>query len=232
MPRSSSLTPDHTVLGVLMLDTNFPRPVGDIGNPDSFDHPVIYRRLPGAIVSRIVTDQPLLDELVDHFVDQARALEDDGATLITTSCGFLFPLQSRIQAAVSVPVVTSALCMLPALRQGAGADEPIGILTFDAARLSPHHIPDDGPVVVEGLTPGDHLYKVIADDLPELDQDEASINVVDALERLVSRHTNLQTVVLECTNLPPYKNNMLKYKRFSILDIYDAIYHLQNEYKI
>ncbi len=104
MSRSASLTPDHTVLGVLMLDTNFPRPVGDIGNPASFDHPVIYRRLPGAIVSRIVTDRPLADELVDHFIEQARALEKDGATLITTSCGFLFPLQSRIQAAVSVPV--------------------------------------------------------------------------------------------------------------------------------
>jgi len=232
MPRSTSLTPDDTVLGVLMLDTNFPRPVGDIGNPDSFDHPVIYRRLPGAIVSRIVTDQPLPDQLVDLFIDQARALADDGATVITTSCGFLFPLQSRIQAAVSVPVVTSALCILPTLRQQTGAGKPIGILTFDAARLSPHHIPDDGNVVVEGLTPGDHLYRVITDDLPELDQDQASINVIDALDRLVSREASLQAVVLECTNLPPYKNNALKYKRFPIFDIYDAIYHLQNEYKM
>ncbi len=232
MVRSSSLTPQHTVLGVLMLDTSFPRPAGDIGNPDSFDHPVIYRRLPGAVVSRIVTDKPLPDELVDHFVDQARALENDGATLITTSCGFLFPLQRCIQAAVGVPVVTSALCLLPALRRSTGPDRPIGILTFDAARLSPHHIPDDGPVVIEGLAPDDHLYKVITNDLPELDRDQARSNVVAALERLASRDADIETVVLECTNLPPYKSEMLRNRPHSIVDIHDAIYQLRNECKI
>ncbi len=232
MPRSARPTPDNTVLGVLMLDTSFPRLIGDIGNPGSFDHPVIYRRIPGAMVSRIVSDQPLPDELVAHFIEQARALEHDGATVITTSCGFLFPLQSCLQAAVSVPVVTSALCLLPTLRQQAGRNRPIGILTFDAARLVAHQIPDDGPFVVEGLTPGDHLYRVIADDLPELDQAKASNNVIDALERLAARDSNLQAVVLECTNLPPYRNNMLKLKQLSFFDIHDAIYHLQNERKI
>ena len=228
MHRSSILNPDPTVLGVLMLDTSFPRPLGDIGNPDSFDHPVIYRRLPGAIVSRIVTDQALPEELVSTFIDQARSLENDGATLITTSCGFLFPLQSRIQTAVSVPVVTSALCMLPTLRQQTSANQPIGILTFDAARLSAHHIPDQGPVVIEGLSPGDHLYRVIADDLPQLDQAQASIDVTNALKRLLSRHGNLQAVVLECTNLPPYKSHLLKNRRLSIVDIHDALALLKN----
>lgn len=228
MRQPSRRNPDQTVLGVLMLDTSFPRPPGDIGNPDSFDHPVIYRRMPGAIVSRIVTDQPLPEELVSEFVDQARTLEKDGATLITTSCGFLFPLQSRLQVAVGVPVVTSALCMLPTLRRQTTANQPIGILTFDAARLATHHLPDQGPVVIEGLNPSDHLYKVIADDLPQLDQAQASIDVANALERLLSRNDKLQAVVLECTNLPPYKIQLLKDRRLSLFDIHDALDHLKN----
>lgn len=223
---------NQTVLGVLMLDTNFPRPVGDIGNPDSFDHRVIYRRLPGAVVSRIVTDQPLPDDLVELFISHARALEDAGATVISTSCGFLFPLQDRLQAAVGVPVVTSALCMLPALRAEAGADTPIGILTFDADRLSPHHIPDDGPLVIEGLATSDHLYRVIADDLAELDQTQAGSNVADAMQRLKFREPHLTTVVLECTNLPPYRHNIMKNNSFSVFDIHDSIKHLQNAYKM
>lgn len=223
---------DQTVLGVLMLDTNFPRPVGDIGNPESFDHPVIYRRLPGAVVSRIVTDEPLPDDLVTLFVNSARALEDAGATVISTSCGFLFPLQHRLQAAVSVRVVTSALCMLPALRQKLGADTPIGIVTFDAERLSPHHIPDDGPLVIEGLAHTDHLYRVIADDLADLDQAQAGSNVADALQRLESREPHLTAVILECTNLPPYRCNILQNTSFSIYDIHDAIKHLQNAHKL
>jgi len=224
--------PGQTVLGVLMLDTNFPRPVGDIGNPDSFDHPVIYRRLPGAVVSRIVTDEPLPDDLVALFIDNARALEDAGATVISTSCGFLFPLQDRLQAAVSVPVVTSSLCMLPALREKAGTDTPIGIVTFEAERLSPHHIPDDGPLVVEGLAHTDHLYRVIADDLADLDQVKAGSNVTDAIQRLKSREPHLTAVILECTNLPPYRRNIMKNNSFSIFDIHDAIKHLQNEHKL
>ncbi|NNJ76640.1 MAG: aspartate/glutamate racemase family protein [Anderseniella sp.] len=224
--------PGQTVLGVLMLDTNFPRPVGDIGNPDSFDHPVIYRRLPGAVVSRVVSDEPLPDDLAELFVNNARALEDAGATVISTSCGFLYPLQDRLQAAVSVPVVTSALCLLPALRGKLGADAPIGIVTFDAGRLSPHHIPDDGPLVIEGLARADHLYRVITDDLADLDQTQAGSNVADAIERLKSRAPQLMAVVLECTNLPPYRRNIVKNQSFSIYDIHDAINHLQNEHKL
>ncbi|MEM9470575.1 MAG: aspartate/glutamate racemase family protein [Pseudomonadota bacterium] len=221
-----------TVLGVLVLDTSFPRPLGDIGNPASFDHPVIYRRLPGAIVSRIVTDQPLPDNLVEQFVNHATALEAAGATVISTSCGFLFPLQERLQAAVGVPVVTSALCMLPVLRKRLAADTPIGILTFDADRLSSHHMPENGPVVIEGLKASDHLHRVIADDLAELDQSEASSNVADAMDRLLSREPGLRTVVLECTNLPPYRHKIMKNGDFSIFDIHDAIKHLKNAHKI
>ncbi len=232
MARPANSARNQTVLGVLMLDTNFPRPVGDIGNPDSFDHPVIYRRLPGAVVSCVVTDEPLPNDLVALFVSHARALEDAGATVISTSCGFLFPLQDRLQAAVSVPVVTSALCLLPALREKMGADTPIGIVTFDAERLSPHHIPDDGPLVIEGLAHTDHLYRVIADDLADLDQTQAGSNVVDAIQRLNSREPDLIAVILECTNLPPYRRNILENSNFSVYDIHDAIKHLQNAHKM
>jgi hypothetical protein len=215
-----------------MLDTSFPRPAGDIGNPASFDHPVIYRRLPGAVVSRIVRDEPLPDDLVDHFIAQAHALEKDGATIITTSCGFLSPLQQRIQAAVTVPIITSSLCILPTLREQLGPDAPIGILTFDATRLSTHHIPDDGPIFVEGLLATDHLYQVISNDHSYLDQARAQNNVDAAIERLIQRQSNLRALILECTNLPPYRHKALKNFKFQTFDILDAIKHLQNVNKL
>ena len=227
MSGHSTADSNQTVLGVLMLDTHFPRPVGDIGNPDSFNHPVIYRRIPGAVVSAIVTGDALPDDLVELFVGHARALEKAGATVIATSCGFLYPMQARLQAAVGVRVVTSALCMLPALRRQVGPDTPVGILTFDAGRLSPHHIPDDGPVIIEGLAPSDHLYRVIADDLAELDQEQARRNVIGAIDRLKTREPHLSAVVLECTNLPPYRDNSMENNGFSILDIRDAINNMQ-----
>ncbi len=41
-------------LGVIMLDTRFPRVPGDIGNPQSFDIPVRYEVVKQATVLRVV----------------------------------------------------------------------------------------------------------------------------------------------------------------------------------
>jgi Asp/Glu/hydantoin racemase len=54
-------------------------------------------------------------------LDEAHKLIAQGATAITTSCGFLSPLQDELQAALPVPVITSALWLLPRLRQRARA---------------------------------------------------------------------------------------------------------------
>ena len=44
-------------LGVLMLQTRFPRPPGDIGHPASFDFPVLYRVVQGASAARVVRER-------------------------------------------------------------------------------------------------------------------------------------------------------------------------------
>ena len=216
------------VLGVLMLETGFPRPPGDIGNPASFTHRVIYRTLPGAIVSTIVTDQPLPDVLVSQFVNEAKALERAGATIITTSCGFLSPLQHHLQDAVEVPVITSSLWLIPHVRNLIGHDATIGIATFDAASLSAHHIPDEGPVVVEGLKPEDHLFQVIKNNLPHLDQHKAQDDFDRLIERLFARKADISALIIECTNMPPYIDKHLKSLAIPIYDILDGIKHLQN----
>jgi Asp/Glu/hydantoin racemase len=210
-------------LGVLMLDTRFPRPPGDIGNPASFDYPVLFRTLPGASVARIVTSQPLPDVITVEFVNAARELIAEGATAITTSCGFLSPLQHELQRALPVPVITSSLWMLPQLRRQYGPAARFGIITFDAQRVSPHHIPDEGPIVIEGLRPGDHLREVIAGNLETLDLVRAEAGVAAAARRLMARSPALEAVVLECTNLPPYRQKISEICDCKIIDIHDAI---------
>ena len=42
------------ILGVVMLDTRFPRLPGDIGNPATFAFPVRYSVVAGASPSRVV----------------------------------------------------------------------------------------------------------------------------------------------------------------------------------
>ena len=57
-------------LGILMLETEFPRVHGDVGNAATFDFPVLYKVVPGATSYRVVREQGA--GLDDAFVDAAR----------------------------------------------------------------------------------------------------------------------------------------------------------------
>ena len=217
------MTEGQNPIGVLMLDTNFPRPIGDIGNPATFAGTVIYSRIPSATVARVVTAQPLPADLRATFRAEALELVKGGAGLITTSCGFLSVLQNELSASLPVPVVTSALCLLPRLRARLGASSTIGIVTFDAGRLTHVHIPDPGPFVVQGLARDGELYNVIVKDRAKLDLAKAELETTAAVGRLLDKAPDAKAIVLECTNLPPYRPAIERMTDIPVYDIRDAI---------
>ncbi len=189
-------------LGVLMLDTRFPRLPGDVGHPGSFAMPVRHRVVPGASARRAVQEGD--PALLAPFVEAGLALVAEGARALTTSCGFLVLLQQPLQQALPVPVWSSSLLALPAL------DRP-GVLTADAASLGPAHLhaaAADPSTPVEGLPPGGHLQRVLLEDLPHLDPAVAQAEVLQAARQLLARHPEVQTLLLECTNLAPYAANL------------------------
>ncbi|MGE5149841.1 MAG: hypothetical protein ACM3II_06935, partial [Rhodospirillaceae bacterium] len=61
-------------LGILMLDTRFPRIEGDIGNPLSFDYPVIFRTLRGIGPGDAVAAHPDRPRVLGALKANAEAL--------------------------------------------------------------------------------------------------------------------------------------------------------------
>jgi hypothetical protein len=177
-------------LGILMLDTRFPRLQGDAGHAQSWRMPVRFRVVRGASPQRVVRDND--PTLLQPFIDAAQRFVAEGAAAITTGCGFLLRFQSALQAALPVPVWTSSLLALPALRAP-------GVITVDAHSLGPI-----GGVPVEGLAAGCALQRTLLDDLPALDAPAAEAQTVAAATRLLQRHPEVEALVFECTNLPPY----------------------------
>jgi hypothetical protein len=57
---------------------------------------------------------------------------------------------------------------------------------------------------VEGLPPAGHLQRVLLEDLAHLDPVAAQAEVLQAAQQLLARHPEVQTLLLECTNLAPY----------------------------
>lgn len=197
-------------LGVLTLDTRFPRLPGDIGNPASFGVPTRTRVVRGArpeLVVRSAADQRAAG-LLDPFVRALRGLEAAGALAITTSCGFLVLMQHELQARAAVPVVTSSLLLLPRLLE---SRRRVGVLTvsgrllgeefLSAAGVPAARLPD---VVIEGVDPDGEFARVFVGNRPTMDVGKARRDVVEAAKRLRARAGDLADLVLECTNMPPH----------------------------
>lgn len=185
-------------LGILMLDTRFPRPPGDVGHRASWRMPVLFATVQGASPQRVVREGDAA--LLQPFIDAALGLVGQGAVAITTSCGFLVQFQAALQQALPVPVWTSSLLLLPQLRRA-------GVVTVDADALGAAHLAAAGAAPdtpVEGLAPGCSLQRTLLHNLPTLDRAAAEADVVGAARRLVRRCPDLTSLVLECTNMPPY----------------------------
>ena len=200
-------------LGVLMLDTRFPRVPGDIGNPATFNFPVRYKTVRGASPQRVVRERD--PRLLRPFIDAGHALVAEGASAITTSCGFLVLFQHELQAALPVPVWTSSLLLLPGLRHA-------GVVTADAKALGADHLRAAGAdrgVPVEGIAAGCAFQNTLLNDLPSLDTADALLQVVGAAQRLLARHPALTDIVLECTNMPPYADAVRRATGVRVHDI-------------
>jgi Asp/Glu/hydantoin racemase len=212
-------------IGILMLNTSFPRLPGDVGNANSFRYPTIYRTVDAAVPSNIVTASGLPEPLAATFETQAIELERAGASLITTSCGFLSIIQQRLADALTVPVVSSSLVLLPLLRTLYGNRADIGILTFDATALGQRHLPHstDAAPAIEGLLPNDSLRVCISNDSQQLDAARAEADVLACADRLIAKQP-VSALILECTNMAPYKSALRQHTGCAVYDLVDAVH--------
>src|SRR5437879_9304962 len=124
-------------VGILMLDTRFPRIPGDMGNAATFPFPVRYQRVSGADPDRVVRQGAA--GLLGAFVDGARQLESEGVGAITTNWGFLVKFQRELAAAVGVPVLTSSLLLVPLVHRLLTPGQRVGIMTVNAPSLTAEH---------------------------------------------------------------------------------------------
>jgi hypothetical protein len=213
--------PQRPCLGVVMLETRFPRPPGDIGNPASFAFPVRYAVVRGASPQRVVTERAA--GLLAPFVEAARSLERAGCAAIVTSCGFLTLFQDEIARAVGVPFASSSLLQLPAVAAGLPGGLRPGVLTISAESLGWDPLRGAGAdpdTPVAGVASGGEFARAILGDQPEMDMAKLQGEVLEAGARLLADHANVGAIILECTNMPPYASAL---RAATGLPVYDAI---------
>jgi len=201
---------ERSKLGVLSLDTAFPRITGDVGNAYSYSFDVVIDVVKGADSPMIVRDGVPAPAMLELFVQAAVRLERKGAAAIVSTCGFLVTAQAQIAASVSVPVMLSALSLYPVVR--ASCPGRIGILTASSAALGPNALAAAGiiraDVAIAGMQDVPAFAQVIlvtrAEQPATLDRDAVENAAVAKALKLQADHRDLSAVILECGNLPPY----------------------------
>ena len=209
-------------VGILMLDTRFPRIPGEMGNATTFPFPVRYHRVTGASPDLVVRKGA--EGLLSAFVDGAKALEREGVGAITTNCGFLVKYQREMAAAVRVPVFTSSLLLVPLVHRMLAPGRKVGLMTVNAASLGQEHlagagIPADLPLAVAGMEGEKEFTRVMLNDELEMDVDLAREEHVRVARRLVAEHPDIGAIVLECTNMPPYTADIQRETGRPVFDI-------------
>lgn len=221
MPTPEESHDRKPCLGIIMLDTRFPRIPGDVGNPDTFDFPVICRVVKGASPKRVVLDQDR--SLLAPFIAAGQSLVDQGATLLTTSCGFLSLFHRELVAALSVPVVTSSLLLIPFVRTLLKPNEKIGVITARKASLGHAHleavgVQDPSSLVIVGMEEAAEFTGVFIHGRQTLDQD-ACRREMETAAGLLMETPRIGAVVLECTNMPPYADAVRKRTGKPVFDV-------------
>jgi hypothetical protein len=211
-------------VGILMLETRFPRIPGDMGNAETWPFPVLYKVVPGASPRRVVCNRA--EGLLDEFLAAARELVRLGADGITTTCGFLSLFQRELAAHVGVPVATSSLTQIPFIERVLPPGKRAGILTISANSLTEDHLRAAGadpatPVV--GTDDGAEFTRAILNDEERLDVAAAERDVLTAGDALVAIHSDIGAVLLECTNMVPYARALSQKLRLPVFSIYTFV---------
>lgn len=209
-------------VGILRMDNQIPRLLGDIGNPRTFAFPVEYLRIAGSTNQRVVYERDRA--LLEPYIEGARTLERSGASSITTTCGFLAMFQPELASSVRVPVFTSGLLLVPLVARMIGAGRRVGILTADSEVLTETHFngagwsSSDVPIAVRGMQdcPG---FRGYIDDQPAVDAELIRHEMADAARALVREHPDVGAIVLECANMPAYADAV---QAASGLPVFDA----------
>jgi Asp/Glu/hydantoin racemase len=216
-------------VGILMLETRFPRIPGDMGNAETWPFPVLYKVVPGASPRRVVCERA--EGLLDQFLAAAAELVRLGADGITTTCGFLSLYQREIAAHVGVPVATSSLMQIPLIESVLPLGKRVGVLTVSAANLTGEHLRAAGadpatPVV--GTDDGSEFSRVMIGDEERLDAAAAERDILAAGDRLIATHDGIGAVLLECTNMVPYARALSQRLRLPVFSVYSFVTWFQS----
>jgi len=191
-------------IGILVLDTDFPRIPGDIGNATTYPFPVRFKVVEGVRHEDIVCERPDIS-VCGRFIEEAKSLEEEGVRAITTSCGYFCYFQDEIADALDIPVFASSLIQVPLVAKMLGKNNRVGIICGNSRALTKTHLRNAGiddsiRIAVAGL---DENWNMVRGPRPRERLEGFEKGLPKVAKELISKHSDIGALVFECTNFPP-----------------------------
>jgi aspartate/glutamate racemase len=215
-------------IGILILDAAYPCVPGNVGNATTFTYPVRYQEVCGASIDRLLNQRdPSLREV---FIEAALDLQSRGVKAITGACGFMAYFQQDVAAAVDVPVFLSSLMQIPFMHAICGGS--VGIITANAARLTPRHFEacNVAPTIsltIAGMENQPEFCSAILEEKGTLDSKLIEAEVQTVARQMQERNPNIRSILLECSDLPPYAHAVQAVTGLPVFDFVTMINHVQ-----
>lgn len=196
-------------IGILMMDTVFPRIVGDLGNANTFRNHVRYQIVHNVPTAGI-TEKNFEKLMLQPFLNAARNLEKEGCKAITTSCSFLAGFQRQLAEAVHIPVFTTPLLIVPMVHAMLNKDLKIGIFTENAEVLTEEFFQQIGfsakdiPICVSGMSEDSQFSRLFIGNHIQEDLDILEECIRDLTRKHMKEYPDTGAIILECTNFSPF----------------------------
>jgi hypothetical protein len=202
---------------------------GNSTNPDSYDFPVIFSRVPGANIHTIL-EKPDID-VMKKMVTYGKKMIEEGARAIVTSCGFNAIFQKELAKSLTVPVATSSLMQIPFVATTLSPSQTVAVITANKKLLTRDHfqnagVPDSLNVSVLGMEECLEWNKIFTSPDENIDLDIIREEVVSTASDALERDPSIGAFVLECTDLPPFSQGIRKMTGLPVFDFITMVRYL------
>lgn len=212
-------------IGILLLDTVYPRIPGDVGNATTYNFPVMFRVVSGVVQEDILCEVPGAS-ICRRLIEEAKELEAEGVKAITTSCGYFSYFQEEIADAVSIPVFTSSLIQVPLVAKMLGKNKRVGIICGNSRYLTETHMKKAGidSSVNVGVAGLDKYWSIVNGPDPKNRLDGLEKALPKVAKELISKYPDIGALVFECANFPPGAAAVQEATGLPVFDIVTLIY--------
>lgn len=164
---------------------------------------------------------------LEPIVAAAQGLQAKGVRFIATSCGLYAPFQKEIADRLSVPFLSSPLQLVVFLRSFLPSDRKLGLITGHSGLLTDDHLRASGfsldQVAVQGMQDYPEFRRVVLEGSLEVNVQPFREDVIRAAESLKKRDQSLALVVLECSNLIPFRQEIQQILQLPVYDMVSLV---------